>query len=127
DLAPNSDRSSANPAGPTSFMYSDFKNLKVTVSQTKNITHQGITISWTGGVPTTSLNSPTGQFLEFMECYGDSSDGPDPEGCEWGAQIMSSVPNASIDTRSGDLCVAGEAASTTTPATSANGNGASYG
>ena len=39
------------PTRPLSFMYSDFKNLKVTVSQTQNITHQGITVSWTGAPP----------------------------------------------------------------------------
>src|SRR5215468_7487523 len=33
----NADRGNPNPTSPLSFMYPDFKNLKVTVSQTTNI------------------------------------------------------------------------------------------
>jgi hypothetical protein len=128
ELAPNSDRSSASPTGPLSFMYSDFKNLKVTVSQTKDITHQGITVSWTGGEPTISLTSPTSDFLEFMECYGDSGSGPDPEDCEWGSPgVMPSVPNATIDARYGELCVAGSVPSVASPPGSADGSSAANG
>ena len=109
ELAPNSDRNSS--TGPLSFMYSDFQNLKVTVSQTQDITHQGVTVSWTGGEPTTETVSPTGNFLELMECYGDASTGPDPEDCEYGSPgVMPSVPNTSIDSRFGDLCVPGSVA-----------------
>jgi hypothetical protein len=125
ELAPNSDRSSASPTGPLSFMYTDFKNLKVTASQTKDITHQGITISWTGGEPTIAQTSPQANFLEFMECYGDAGSGPDPEDCEWGSPgVMPSVPNASIDSRDGDLCAAGSSASVTSPPGSADGSSA---
>jgi hypothetical protein len=128
ELAPNSDRGSAAPTGSLSFMYNDFKNLKVTVSQTQDITHQGITVSWTGGEPTTALTSPTGNFLELMECYGDADSGPDPEDCEWGSPgVMSSVPNASIDARYGDLCVTGSVPSVTNPSASADGSSAAAG
>src|SRR5262249_41641943 len=36
--AANADRGSANPTSPLSFMYPDFKNLQLTVSQTQDIT-----------------------------------------------------------------------------------------
>src|SRR5215472_17066279 len=51
----NADRGRATPASPYSFMYADFKNLSVTVGQSRDITHQRITVSWTGGKET-SLN-----------------------------------------------------------------------
>jgi hypothetical protein len=111
ELSPNSDReayAAGQPASsPLSFMYSDFKNLVVTVSQTQNITHQGITVSWTGGLPTPTSGFPQKDFLQIMECYGDSSTGPSPEDCEYGSQSMlqlSGEPDL-IDTRGGNLCL----------------------
>lgn len=128
ELAPNADRSSASPSGPLSFMYNDFKTLQVTVSQTQDITQQGITVSWTGGEPTTETVSPTGNFLELMECYGDASSGPDPEDCEYGSPgVMPSVPNVSVDSRFGDLCVPGAVPSTQSPPASADGSSAGNG
>ena len=40
----------------------EFKDLKVTVSQTKNLINQTVTVSWTGGAPTT----PVGAFFEKL-------------------------------------------------------------
>src|SRR5215813_3594837 len=86
----NADRGSATPASPYSFMYSDFKNLSVTVSQTRDITHQGITVTWKGGAPTiVQGNAVAANFLQLMECYGDSSSGPDPNACEYGKGVES--------------------------------------
>src|SRR5215469_6619132 len=81
----NADRSSATPTSNLSFMYPDFKNLKVTVSQTTNIVHQGITVSWTGATPTKSFG---GNFLQMMQCYGDTATGPSPQDCEYGSPGM---------------------------------------
>jgi hypothetical protein len=120
ELAPNSDRASG--SGPLSFMYNDFKNLKVTVSQTQDITQEGLTISWTGGVPSTvSGGAAQANFLQLMECWGDSTNGPDPEDCEFGS-LPSNTQN--VGTRSGVLCADGLPASTTNPPPVANGNGA---
>src|SRR5215472_12409854 len=91
ELSPNSDRSSANPTSPLSFMYPDFKNLQVTVSQTQNITHQGITVKWTGGLESAVRAAPQTNFLQMMECYGDSPAGPSPEDCEYGSFGMLGV------------------------------------
>ena len=82
----NADRTSATPSSPDSFMYSHFKTLQVSVSQTQDIGHQGISVSWTGGEPTDQLGGTIqANFLQMMECWGDASTGPDPEQCEYGS------------------------------------------
>ncbi|HEX6453609.1 MAG TPA: hypothetical protein VF060_29605 [Trebonia sp.] len=110
ELSPNTDRQ-AFAAGqattsPLSFMYPEFKNLQVTVSQTQDISHQGITVKWTGGVQTNKTVSPQSDFLQMMECYGDSSTGPNPQDCEYGSQGMlaSGAENPAIGNRFGFLC-----------------------
>ncbi len=111
ELAPNADRASG--TGPLSFMYNDFKNLQVTVSQTEDITHQGITVTWSGAGPTLKTVTPLTNFIEMMECYGDSDTGPSPEDCEYGSAGMlvsganATAGNPAIGTRTGFLCGAG--------------------
>jgi hypothetical protein len=122
----NADRSSATPASPYSFMYADFKNLNVTVSQTEDITHQGITVSWTGGEPSISGGTgPQAGFLQVMECYGDASSGPDPADCEYGSTglLAPGIPNPYIGQRIGHICTAGATPSVTSPPSSEDGTG----
>lgn len=121
----NADRSSSSPTGPESFMYNDFKTLSVTVSQTKDIGHQGITVEWTGGQPTTQIGSVQASFLQMMECYGDATSGPTPEQCEYGSLGLLSIAslNPRIGERTGPLCPAGAAPSLTSPPRSADGTG----
>ncbi|MGW5353813.1 hypothetical protein ACWERV_25265 [Streptomyces sp. NPDC004031] len=70
--------------------YDDFSGLKVTVDQTEDLDTQGVKVSWTGGEPTTPGQSQFGfDFLQVMQCWGDSPDGPDRDQCEWG-----NAPNA---------------------------------
>jgi hypothetical protein len=125
DLASNADRGSANPTGKLSFMYNDFKTLKVTVSQTQNLGHQGVTVSWTGGQPTVGTGPVQENYLQMMECWGDATTGPTPEQCEYGSAglLQSGAPNTRIGTREGDLCPAGAVASTTAPPSSKSGEG----
>lgn len=121
----NADRGRASPTSPYSFMYPDFKNLSVTVSQTKDVTHQGITVSWKGGQPTIGgISGPQGNFLQLMECYGDSSSGPSPQDCEYGIGALppNSVP-ALVDQRIGYLCAPGAVPSVTNPPSAAGGTG----
>ncbi|WP_327273321.1 hypothetical protein OG609_15280 [Streptomyces sp. NBC_01224] len=62
--------------------YDDFSKLKVTVHQTKQLRAQGVRITWTGGKPT-----ETGfrhNYLQIMQCWGDSSEGPSREQCQFG-------------------------------------------
>jgi hypothetical protein len=113
ELSPNSDRGAASPTSPLSFMYSDFKNISVTVSQTQDIGHQGITVSWSGAkAPTAPL--PYDNFMQMMECYGDSDSGPSPEGCMFGSSgtLGTSLPNGAITDRGGVLCDHGAPGST---------------
>jgi hypothetical protein len=126
DPASNSARQAG--TGPLSFMYGDFKNLSVTVSQTQDITHQGVTVSWTGGEPTIEEGGGQANFLQMMECYGDAATGPDPEDCEFGsAGPLATAPNSPIADRSGPLCVAGAVPSTSSPPAAENGLPAPYG
>lgn len=115
------------PNSPLAFMSDDFKNLKVTVSQTKSLVHQAVTVNWTGGQPTEG--NFQGGFLQIMQCYGDKSTGPDPEDCEYGSFGMS--PPSSIAEnpwrRSGLRCVDGATPSTDQPAAPANGNSPGFG
>jgi hypothetical protein len=126
DLSPNADRQAyaANPASatsPLSFMYSDFENLQVTVSQTEDITHQGITVSWSGAKPS-SGGAPLFDFMQMMECYGDTANGPSPEDCEYGSQFMlGTVPGPWITNRIGYICSAGQTPSAQKPATGVDG------
>ena len=62
----------------------DFAKLKVTVSQTKNLINQTITVSWTGGAPTTPIGQFSKNFLQIMQCWGDDPNGPDRTQCQFG-------------------------------------------
>jgi hypothetical protein len=63
----------------------EFSNLKVTVSQTKNLINQTVTVSWTGGAPTTPPGLFSANYLEIMQCWGDDPNGPDRTQCQYGA------------------------------------------
>jgi hypothetical protein len=109
------------------FMYQQFQNLSVTVSQTQDLANQGITVSWTGGTPTTTPNIQ-GNFLQMMECWGNASTGPTPEQCEYGAPNLNNhlANNPGIGTRGGDLCAV-DTPSTVSPPSSMDGTGPSAG
>lgn len=62
--------------------YNEFKDLSVSVSQTKNLTNQGILVDWQGmgaSVP----GEFSRNYVQMMQCWGDAS-GPTPEQCQWG-------------------------------------------
>jgi hypothetical protein len=70
-----------------------FKDLKVTVNQTKNLLNQAISVTWTGAAPT--RHGPglfAGNYLQLMQCWGDDdgtnpdNPGPPPEQCVAGAR-----------------------------------------
>ncbi|MDM7830631.1 RodZ family helix-turn-helix domain-containing protein [Cellulomonas edaphi] len=75
--------------------YATFAKLEVTVSQTRNLSHQGVTVDWKGARPTSSGRFAT-DYLQIMQCWGDDPSGPDPQQCQWGA------PNPSLSTLLGD-------------------------
>lgn len=69
-----------------------YADLAITVNQTKNLTSQATSITWTGGTPTVPGPGRFGnQYLQIMQCWGDDdgsnpdNPGPPPEQCEQGA------------------------------------------
>ncbi len=69
-----------------------FSGMAFTVNQTKALANQAISITWTGGAPTTRQNTRFGaNFVQIYQCWGDDdgtnpdNPGPPPEQCEAGA------------------------------------------
>src|SRR6185312_8981901 len=70
----------------------EFANLQVTVSQTKNLINQVITVSWKGGVPTQPVTGGfSTNFLQIMQCWGDDSAGPDRTQCQFGGGVAANL------------------------------------
>lgn len=64
----------------------EFEKLKVTVSQTTNLTNQVVSITWQGGAPTLPGGGTFGtNYLQMMQCWGDDPAGPDRTQCQFGA------------------------------------------
>ena len=76
--------------------YKEFKNIKITVSQTTGIIDQAIRVDVTGFAGTRSVNDGgvvvqnAKNFMQAMQCWG-----PDPEAadfnqtCQWGGRALS--------------------------------------
>jgi hypothetical protein len=126
EINPNADRASG--TGPTSFMDSDFSGLTVTVSQTQDIGHGGITVSWNwpGHATARAGITPQGDYLQMMECYGNATTGPLPEDCEFGQGQLPSTMPTTVGTRTGPLC-SSPTLSVSNPTGSADGTGPAYG
>jgi hypothetical protein len=81
--------SAADPAASDSAVtvsgQGDFKDLTVTVSQTKNLINQTVKVSWTGGTPTKIETDFYVNYLQIMQCWGDDPLGPDRTQCQFGA------------------------------------------
>ncbi|MFF3379806.1 hypothetical protein ACFYXF_43500 [Streptomyces sp. NPDC002680] len=70
----------------------EFKNMRFTVSQTEHLTSQAVTVSWTGGTPTTLAGTLFNtDFVQIMQCWGDddgtvpANPGPPRTQCQYGA------------------------------------------
>ncbi|MHC3470125.1 hypothetical protein ACYF6T_15570 [Streptomyces sp. 7R007] len=70
----------------------EFKDMRFTVSQTSHLTSQAVTVSWTGGTPTTFAGTQFDtDFVQIMQCWGDddgtvpSNPGPPRTQCQYGA------------------------------------------
>ncbi len=68
---------------PDSASYEALKDITVSINQTRDLTTQGVTVSWSGASPT-----PAGKFsdsfFQIMQCWGDRNAGPTPQQCMWG-------------------------------------------
>jgi hypothetical protein len=68
-----------------------FADLAITINQTRNLTNQAVSVSWTGGVPTRGPGRFGANYLQIMQCWGDDdgtvagNPGPKPEQCVQGA------------------------------------------
>jgi len=69
-----------------------FEKLRITVNQTKNLANQAISLTWSGGTPTTKTPKAFSEhFLQMFQCWGDDdgsipgNPGPPPEQCQQGA------------------------------------------
>ncbi|MGW3283669.1 hypothetical protein ACWDR3_03355 [Streptomyces sp. NPDC001002] len=69
----------------------EFKDMKFTVGQTTHLTSQAITVSWTGGTPTTFAGTLFNtDFVQIMQCWGDAdgtvaaNPGPSRTQCQYG-------------------------------------------
>lgn len=71
--------------------YDDFSRLKVTVAQTKNLTNQGVRITWTGGTATGPGRYFGRDYLQIMQCWGADPNAADfRETCQFGMGTVSS-------------------------------------
>jgi hypothetical protein len=78
-------------------------DLAVTVSQTRDLAKQGITVSWTGGATPSSRPSGTGgsNFLQIFQCWGEDRNNPghpDRTTCQYGGFAATAASrDASVD------------------------------
>ncbi|MCW2854405.1 MAG: hypothetical protein JWR52_20 [Marmoricola sp.] len=81
------DATHTDPGDPNQSLYG---NLQVSVSQTQDLTDQGLQVSWTGATPTGGSGAPQ-NYMQIMQCWASkNSKGPTPQQCQWG------TPNASL-------------------------------
>lgn len=71
---------------------SPMPDLRVTVSQTKDLVSQGIRVSWTGGTQSEAPNGTVGgtNFLQIAQCWGEDPDHPghpDRRTCQYGGTL----------------------------------------
>ncbi|WP_037912683.1 hypothetical protein [Actinacidiphila yeochonensis] len=103
DSGTTTETGSAVTKSGTKGTYDDFSGLKVTVEQTEHLRGQGVKVTWTGGAPTIPAGTTPllGNFLQIMQCWGNSPDGPDPDQCEFGENPAYSVTQTSTRTVGG--------------------------
>ena len=75
-----------------------FADLKITVSQTRDLVNQVVEVKWRGGTPTTfGSNFTQANFLQIMQCWSEPGQEPTREQCRFGGYV---------DTPTGNLYVA---------------------
>ncbi|XVV04945.1 hypothetical protein ACQPW3_05950 [Actinosynnema sp. CA-248983] len=62
----------------------EFKDLKITVAQTRGLVNQTVRVSWTGGRETGPVGRFATHYLQVMQCWGDDPAGPTREQCQFG-------------------------------------------
>ena len=84
----------------------EFKDLEVTVGQTRNLVNQVVRVSWQGGKPTRPDFGNLGvNYLQIMQCWGGTAEeGPPREQCIYGSQ---KAGNGGQNTNSRQMTTAG--------------------
>lgn len=82
----------------------DFATMSFTVSQTEDLTDQGVTVSWTGAKPTSPSEYAT-NYVQIMQCWGDAASGPTPEQCVWGAPSSTVASLTGVGAAKRDLVI----------------------
>lgn len=79
----------------------EFKGLRVTVSQTRDLANQAVVITWTGATPTPRNRLLASDYFQIMQCYGDPDAPGDPKGlkfretCQFGVEFTPpAIPNS---------------------------------
>jgi len=67
------------PRDTTDPNYANFQNLQFTVSQTQNLTYQGVEVSWKNARASSAIQFAQ-NFMQIMQCWSD-----DPRTCQFGA------------------------------------------
>ncbi len=63
----------------------EFSDVEVTVSKSKDLINEVVTVSWKGAKRSEPVGFPQRNFMQLMQCWGDAAAGPDPEQCQFGA------------------------------------------
>ncbi|HWU31507.1 MAG TPA: hypothetical protein VN108_01465, partial [Marmoricola sp.] len=90
----DSDYTSPTSLDPHDNNQASFTGLQVSVSQTKDLTDQGVLVSWKGGTPTPGSGAPS-DYMQIMQCWAGKGSSPTPQQCQWG------TPNGSISGQMG--------------------------
>ena len=61
-----------------------YAGLEVTVSQSRDLINQAVTVSWKGGRPTSPVGGFGAGFLQIMQCWADDGAQPTREQCQFG-------------------------------------------
>lgn len=76
--------------------YTNFQHISFSVNQTENLTHQGISVEWSGAQPTSSTQYSQ-NFMQVMQCWSD-----DPRSCQFGqpSQTIANSTGFQVQSRS---------------------------
>ncbi|MCU1530039.1 MAG: hypothetical protein JWP75_3802 [Frondihabitans sp.] len=87
----------------------DFRGMKLSVSQTSGLVHQGVQVSLTGVGDGVGENNGAGSYIDVFQCWGSGTvDGkydtsePDPEHCETGVGGVDQANHGTFGAISGD-------------------------
>ncbi|BBH17973.1 hypothetical protein Back2_22600 [Nocardioides baekrokdamisoli] len=93
---------------PSDKNQSQFSNLQLTVSQTKDLTDQGLLVSWVGGKPTAGSGAPS-DYLQIMQCWASPGSAPTPQQCQWGTPNAANAVQTGLAASSRDLLIGQQA------------------